>query len=135
MRNFNKSNYSDPSYFDGLLSFYSSIGWKPMTFRHRRTTFEKVIAHANNTAKFLNKIKSRELACNTRAKSIPENATIRKEYIKCGKELCEELHGPYYYAYWKDPVLKRLKKKYIGIYISTEDKPELKSEDYNGTKM
>jgi hypothetical protein len=36
-----------------------------------------------------------------RAKSIPENATIRKEYVKCGKEMCELKHGPYYYAYWK----------------------------------
>jgi hypothetical protein len=25
-----------------------------------------------------------------------------------------ERHGPYYYAYWKDPETKKLKKKYIG---------------------
>jgi hypothetical protein len=57
-----------------------------------------------------------------RAKSIPENATIRKEYIKCGKEMCELKHGPYYYAYWKDPESKKLKKKYIGDPI-----PKVKS--------
>src|SRR5918911_347802 len=134
MQNFNKSNSSDPSYFDGLLSFYRSIGWKPSMFRRRRTTFEKVIAHANKTARFLNKIKSREIACINRAKSMPENATIRKEYIKCGKELCEELHGPYYYAYWKDSN-KKLNKKYIGTFMPTEDKAELKNDDYNGAKI
>jgi hypothetical protein len=51
------------------------------------------------STKFINKIKSRQLACVNRAKSIPENATIRKEYIKCGNEICEQKHGPYYYAY------------------------------------
>ena len=138
MQNAGKSKSSDEddfSYFDGLLSFYHLIGWKPSRFRRRRTTFEKVIAHANKTVKLVNKIKSREIACIDRAKSIPENATIRKEYIKCGKELCEEKHGPYYYAYWKDPEVKKLKKKYIGIYITTEDKPELETDDYNGAKI
>jgi hypothetical protein len=67
--------------------------------------------------KLFNKIKSRELACANRSKSIPENATIRKEYIKCGKQLCEQKHGPYYYAYWKDPESKKLKKKYIGRHM------------------
>jgi hypothetical protein len=28
----------------------------------------------------------------------------------CGKEMCEPKHGPYYYAYWKDPESKKLKK-------------------------
>ena len=54
------------------------------------------------------------MAYANRVESIPENATIRKEYIKCGKEICELKHGPYYYAYWKDPESKKLKKKYIG---------------------
>src|SRR5918911_2347354 len=137
MQNAGKSKSSDEddfSYFDGLLSFYHLIGWKPSRFRRRRTTFEKVIAHANKTAKYLNKIKSREIACINRAKSIPENATIRKEYIKCGKKLCEELHGPYYYAYWKDSN-KKLNKKYIGTFMPTEDKAELKNDDYNGAKI
>jgi hypothetical protein len=52
------------------------------------------------------------------SKSIPENSTIRKEYVKCGKTPCyHEKHGPYYYAYWKDPETKKLKKKYIGQYL------------------
>lgn len=44
----------------------------------------------------------REIA-NRNSKTIPKNATIRKEYVKCGKEFflrCK--HGPYYYAYWRD---------------------------------
>jgi hypothetical protein len=81
----------------------------------------QIIEDANKTLEkstnFINKIKSRELACVTKAKSLPANATIRKEYIKCGKNICEELHGPYYYAYWKDPVVKKLKKKYIGTFM------------------
>ena len=71
--------------------------------------------------KFLNKIKSRQLAFADRAKSIPENATIRKEYIKCGKQICELKHGPYYYAYWKDPETKNLKKRYIGDHMPTKE--------------
>lgn len=49
-------------------------------------------------------------------KSIPKNAIIRKEYVKCGKEFCLKCeHDPYYYAYWRDKKnAKKLKKKYIG---------------------
>ncbi|MDQ6864233.1 MAG: hypothetical protein M3044_10450 [Thermoproteota archaeon] len=43
---------------------------------------------------------------------IPENATIRQEHVRCGNLDCQQLHGPYLYAYWKDG--KRLRKKYIG---------------------
>jgi hypothetical protein len=104
----------------------------------RRTkSLRKVLEDANKTleksTKFLNKIKSRELACITRAKSIPENATIRKEYIKCGKELCEQKHGPYYYAYWKDPESKKLKKKYIGDYMPKNE--DLEDDCYNNSQI
>ena len=58
------------------------------------------------------------------------------EYVKCGKEICKQLHGPYYYAYWKDLESKMLKKKYIGTYLPpTKDKPELKNDNYNSNKM
>jgi hypothetical protein len=47
-------------------------------------------------------------------KVIPQNATIREEYVRCGKEFCLKCeHGPYYYAYWRDKS-RKLKKKYIG---------------------
>ena len=108
------SNSNSPSYFDQLASLYHDIGKpsldrsRPLFLRRRRTSFEKVLAYADKriqkSQKFLNKIKSRELACADRAKTIPENATVRKEYIKCKKANCHhEHHGPYYYAYWKDP--------------------------------
>ncbi|MFZ0512494.1 MAG: hypothetical protein WAM14_12875, partial [Candidatus Nitrosopolaris sp.] len=34
------------------------------------------------------------------------------EHVRCGNPDCQQLHGPYLYAYWKDG--KRLRKKYIG---------------------
>jgi hypothetical protein len=48
-------------------------------------------------------------------KSIPSNATVREEYVKCGNPYCYRCkHGPYYYGYWKEN--GKLKKKYIGRY-------------------
>jgi hypothetical protein len=62
-----------------------------------------------------NREESIRLACQSRSKLIPKYATIRKEFVKCKKPYCyRRQHGPYYYAYWKDPETKRLKKKYIG---------------------
>ena len=70
-----------------------------------------------------NKEKSIKLACQSRSKLIPKNATIREEFVKCKKPNCyRQQHGPYYYAYWKDPETKRLKKRYIGSYYSPENK-------------
>jgi hypothetical protein len=43
---------------------------------------------------------------------IPLNATIRQEYVKCGNPDCQNLHGPYFYAYWKHD--KKLNKRYVG---------------------
>jgi hypothetical protein len=43
---------------------------------------------------------------------IPPNATIRQEYVKCGNPDCQNQHGPYLYAYWKQD--KKLKKLYVG---------------------
>jgi hypothetical protein len=43
---------------------------------------------------------------------IPPNATIRQEYVKCGNPDCQNSHGPYLYAYWKQN--KKLKKLYVG---------------------
>jgi hypothetical protein len=113
--NNNKSNLQ--SYFRELASLYNddsskkpSLDWRKSPFGHKPTSLQKVLANANKAMekstkfiKFINKIKSRQLACASRAKSIPGNATIRKEYIKCGKQMCEIEHRPYYYAYWKDP--------------------------------
>jgi hypothetical protein len=43
---------------------------------------------------------------------IPPNATIRQEYVKCGNPDCQNSHGPYLYAYWKQD--KKLNKRYVG---------------------
>jgi hypothetical protein len=43
---------------------------------------------------------------------VPLNATIRQEYVKCGNPDCQNSHGPYLYAYWKQE--KKLKKRYVG---------------------
>jgi hypothetical protein len=128
LRNNNNDKSNLQSYFRELASLYndnnkkSSPDWSKPAFGHKRTYLQKVLSNANKTieksTKFISKIKSRQLACASRAESIPENATIRKEYIKCGKQMCEIKHGPYYYAYWKDPQSKKLKKKYIGDHMS-----------------
>jgi hypothetical protein len=69
-----------------------------------------------------NKDRSEKLACQARSKLIPKNATIRKEYVKCKKSnCCYERHGPYYYAYWKDPTSKKLRKKYIGRHFERDN--------------
>ena len=84
-------------------SIKSQLDFNKPLFGNTHTSLQSLLAKANKTTekttRFLNKIKSRQLACVNRAKSIPENATIRKEYIKCGKQMCELKHGPYYYAY------------------------------------
>ena len=106
-------------------------------FGYKCTPLQKVLANANKAVeksnKFINKIKSRELACANRAKLIPENATIRQEYIKCGKQMCEIEHGPYYYAYWKDSQSKKLKKKYIGDHMP--ESKELNDDSTNNLPL
>jgi len=109
--NNNDGNLSSPSYFNELASSYKEndrkglLNWDKPLFGNKHTSLQKVLANAKKTleksTKFINKIKSRQLACANRAKSIPKNATIRKEYINCGKEICQHKHGPYCYAYWK----------------------------------
>src|SRR5919199_3886686 len=128
--NLPNNNYNDnsnsQSYFNHLRLNYEGsskplLDWNKPLFGNKRTSLQKLLANANKTSeratKFINKIKSRQLACANRSKSIPENATIRKEYVKCGKEICQHEHGPYFYAYWKDPESKKLKKKYIGDHM------------------
>jgi hypothetical protein len=69
-----------------------------------------------------NKEKSMKLACRSRSKTVPKNATIRKEFVKCKKPNCyRQLHGPYYYAYWKDYETKRVRKRYIGRHYFPRD--------------
>jgi len=80
---------------------------------------DKLIA---DVQKLNNQYESRKQACQSRSKSIPKNATIRKKYVKCKKpNCCSDRHGPFYYAYWKDPTHKKLRKKYIGRDFDTDN--------------
>ena len=47
---------------------------------------------------------------------IPENSTIKYESIKCSKKCKHKTHN-YFYAYFWDPVIKKLRKKYIGKHL------------------
>jgi hypothetical protein len=121
----NNDNFSSQSHFIVSASLHkhnsrmTSIDWNKPLFGNKCSSLQELLANANKTTerttRFINKIKLRRLACANRAKSIPKNATIRKEYIKCGKEVCEYKHGPYCYAYWKDPESKKLKKNTLAI--------------------
>jgi hypothetical protein len=129
--NNNNNNSSFQSHSNQLESLYkenvgkSLFDWNKPLLGYKSSSLQKLLAKANKTTeratKFINKIRSRQLASVSRARSIPENATIRKEYIKCGKEMCQYKHGPYYYAYWKDPETKKLKKKYIGDHMPKKE--------------
>jgi Family of unknown function (DUF6788) len=67
------------------------------------------------TNRMLARINSQRDLSSKNYKSIRSNATIIKEYVKCGNPHCNKCkHGPYYYGYWK--VNGKLKKKYIGKY-------------------
>jgi len=64
------------------------------------------------------KVQVEELTSTNNSRNLPNNATIRQEYVKCGKSDCPQVkHGPYFYAYWKDDNGK-LRKKYIGKYAA-----------------
>ena len=93
--------------------------FKPMSLEKLKAEGNKLIAYAQALD---NKERSKKLACQSRSKLIPKNATIRKEFMKCKKGNCYRLlHGPYYYAYWKDPNNKKLRKKYIGRYFDRDN--------------
>jgi hypothetical protein len=123
----NSDNKSEPSYFDKLLASCQSTGYKdpfgpgrpvsPLEQLHAR-----IVKMAKEDQKRIQRYEATKQLSANNAKSIPENATIRKEYVKCGKKGCHRKHhGPYYFAYWKDLESNKLKKKYIGKYFDTDD--------------
>lgn len=60
------------------------------------------------------KLNSEKKSIDGNRPSIPDNATLREEFVKCGKFSCNNCpHGPYYYAYWK--YNGKLRKKYLGM--------------------
>ncbi len=66
----------------------------------------------------IRKIKEMNPLSNDRLDALPDNATIREEFIKCGGDACNYCpHGPYYYAYWKEKTKYnkgKLRKRYLG---------------------
>ena len=67
----------------------------------------------------IRKFEEKDNTSKNRLNSIPKNATIRQEFVKCGKPSCHNRsHGPYYFAYWKDKTKddnkSKLRKKYLG---------------------
>jgi hypothetical protein len=108
---------------------------KPLAWPRLKKTIDKQLERAD---KLIARIKSEELrstaiakserfrseakmeakkltSTNNNSRNLPGNATIREEYVRCGKQDCQCKHGPYYYTYWRDDSGK-LKKKYIGKY-------------------
>jgi len=74
-----------------------------------------------NTQKLSTDLTSRTDTAKSNFSLIPDNATVRKEYVKCRNYYCNSCpHGPYYYGYWKDRESGKLKKKYIGRWDPTE---------------
>jgi hypothetical protein len=88
--------------------------------------FADYYALVERTNHMLARINSQRDLTSRNYKSIPSNATIRKEYTKCGSPYCYgSKHGPYYYGYWKEN--GKLKKKYIGKY---DPRDEANSENH-----
>jgi hypothetical protein len=91
--------------------------WNDTEFvsKYSNRLFADGYALVNETKNMLARLKTLEALSSTNYNSIPSTATIREEYVKCGKPYCSTCeHGPYYYGYWKEN--GKLKKKYIGKY-------------------
>jgi len=85
----------------------------PKYYKDMHTRSDTFIEKAQ---KFTGDLKSEKITSEYNYHLIPENATIRAEYVKCGNYNCNGcLHGPYFYGYWKDKKSGKLKKKYLGI--------------------
>jgi hypothetical protein len=87
--------------------------------------------------KFVKRMENARTSSLQRFNNLPENATIRKEYVTCGKYDCQMSHGPYYYAYWKERISScdnqfvtvcKLKKKYIGTYLPETGKSKISTK-------
>jgi hypothetical protein len=98
----------------------------PITSRIIARTLVEVDRRMEHHRRFIKRMKEAKALCIQRFNGLPRNATIRKEYVKCGRDSCEMSHGPYYYAYWKERISSsdnksatvwKLKKKYIGSYL------------------
>jgi hypothetical protein len=96
------------------LSDFDELIFTQDHFVNSQNYIESVLDHKRN---FMYQIKQKVQSIDdddVNRKSLHDNATIREEYVKCGKDCCNKCrHGPYYYGYWREN--GKLKKKYIGI--------------------
>lgn len=115
----------------------------PKYYKDMQTRTDIVIKKTQN---FIGKTAYEKETSKSNFSLIPDNATVREEYVKCGDYHCHRCpHGPYYYGYWKDKQSGKLKKKYIGTRDPREKERtlleifenmaqtrqnELKSEDF-----
>ncbi len=107
---------------------YEGDDWiflKPIPLPKLLKRINKVL---EKTTRLIAKVESEKLASTNNSRKIPSNATIREEYIRCGKSECTSEHGPYYYAYWKNDKGK-LRKKCIGKYAPPVEKTNKSSRN------
>jgi hypothetical protein len=75
----------------------SSFDWDKPLFEKKRISLQKVLANANKaiekSTRFINKIKSRQIACADRAKSIPKNVSIEKSTLSVERRFVNKSTG------------------------------------------
>jgi hypothetical protein len=92
-----------------MIYMFSQTSGIPGYYTQLLSRGDRFIQHSR---KFLDRSKTEGIASKKIFKDVIRNATVREEYVKCGRNCMMCPHGPYYYAYWK--VERKLKKKYIG---------------------
>jgi len=91
--------------------------YREMMKDYGKIEIDTIIQNFNKLKSEIDKTNKKELD----VQSIPKNATIKKEFIKCGKKKCGKCpHGPYYYAYWNNKMEHKLNKIYLGVEIPSE---------------
>jgi hypothetical protein len=96
------------------LENYDKLTFTPEYLKSFQTRMVTSIENLKNST---HELKSEKGPIERNLISIPNNASVREEFIKCGKISCFSCpHGPYYYAYWKEN--GKLKK--ISWYIKTK---------------
>lgn len=99
----------------------------PQRPRYYNDLFARTDKFLAKSWKFIDGIRAEEKSSKNNFGSVPPNATIRSEQVKCGKYPCFRCpHGPYYYAYWKEN--GKLKKKYIGTKYDISWKKQPKTD-------
>lgn len=93
------------------LEKYDRLTFIPHYFK----VFESGVGKSiESLEKSISNLESNVVTVNGTSIPFPANATVREEFVKCGKLFCHRCpHGPYYYAYWRDEN-RKLRKKYLG---------------------